>query len=105
MAKNTSKSPDKRPARANYWSGQHLMKNKVRNLLKNNPVYAEAGIDSDADTFKCPSCSAQNTMKRVKRYSMGHCPSCGYKLKTRPLTETEAKAIFRDRKRHKSKAA
>ena len=34
MANN--KSPDKRPARVNYWSRQTLKNNKVKNLVKYN---------------------------------------------------------------------
>ncbi len=28
------KKPDKRPARARYWNGRHLEKNKVRHIMK-----------------------------------------------------------------------
>lgn len=32
----TAKSADKRPARARYWSENHLRKSKVRNLVRCN---------------------------------------------------------------------
>lgn len=36
-APRRSKSPDKRPARARYWSTKQLQANKVRNLMRSNP--------------------------------------------------------------------
>ena len=32
--KNTGKTPDRRPARANYWTRGALKRHKVRNLVK-----------------------------------------------------------------------
>ncbi|KKM74975.1 hypothetical protein LCGC14_1394890 [marine sediment metagenome] len=32
----STKKPDKRPARARYWSERHLEKHKVRNLIRCN---------------------------------------------------------------------
>lgn len=41
-----SKRPDNRPARARYWASKRLLKNKVRNLMKNNGFESEAEAKS-----------------------------------------------------------
>lgn len=36
--KKTNKSPDKRPARANYWARKRLQERKVKNLMRRNKM-------------------------------------------------------------------
>jgi hypothetical protein len=103
-----SKSKDNRPARKNYWAGHHLKRNKIARIKRCTRVYDDPALfakEGQEERFACPTCElvqpAENVKARSHIKERGVCPNCGeYRLKTRPLTDSEALEIWQRRKRY-----